>query len=155
MTDFDTAPGSGADNRTRHDRGSAEDAGFGTPWPRRPQGMTDETVQALGKLSEALETIEYARGQLYEFHRRSGTADRQLQEARDLLLQAGHAEVAAQLEDGIIGRDVIPGLWTFQIVDNYDAHYWSVVRDFEQQARSSLGAAKHIYEAEMKQREQS
>lgn len=125
-----------------------------TDLPRRPPGMSDETVSALGKLSEALETVEYARGQLYEFHRRSGTADALLQDARDALAAAGHADLAARLDAEIIGRDVLPGMWTFQIVDSYDEQYWTVLRTLEQQTRQSLGADKHIFEAEMKQAEQ-
>jgi len=41
----------------------------------RPDGMTDEVVAALGKLSEALESVEHARGLLYGFRRLSGSAD--------------------------------------------------------------------------------
>jgi len=47
----------------------------------RPDGVTDATVEALGRLSEALEAVEIARGRLYAFHRMSGTADRTLGEA--------------------------------------------------------------------------
>jgi len=125
-----------------------------TEYPKRPAGMSDATVAALGALSEALETVEYARGQLYEFHRRSGTADRQLQRARDQLRAAGHPELAEQLS-GLIGRDVVADMWTFQLVDAYDAQYWQPVRDIERAIRESLGADKHIFEAEMKTREQS
>ena len=32
---------------------------------RRPDGVDDVTVEALGKLSEALETVERVRGHLY------------------------------------------------------------------------------------------
>ena len=42
---------------------------------RRPEGVDDATVEALGKLSEALEVVEDARGHLYGFHRLTGTAD--------------------------------------------------------------------------------
>ncbi|HEX2904592.1 MAG TPA: hypothetical protein VHO01_14150 [Jatrophihabitans sp.] len=124
------------------------------PYPQRPEGMSDETVAALGKLSEALETVEYARGQLYEFHRRSGTADLMLQQARDELASAGHQELADRLDREIIGRDVVRDMWTFQIVDAYDQQYWSVLRGLERQIRQSLQADKHIFEAEMKTKEQ-
>lgn len=126
-----------------------------TDYPQRPDGMSDDTVAALGKLSEALETVEYARGQLYEFHRRSGTADAMLQEARDQLAAAGHPELAERLTREIIGRDVVRDMWTFQMVETYDAQYWSVLRALERGVRESLGADQHIYEAEMKTREQS
>ncbi|MCW2843460.1 MAG: hypothetical protein JWN22_1376, partial [Nocardioides sp.] len=46
-----------------------------SPDHRRPEGVDDATVDALGKVSEALEAIEVARGHLYAFHRLSGTAD--------------------------------------------------------------------------------
>jgi hypothetical protein len=124
------------------------------PLRTRPAGMSDATVAALGKLSEALETVEYARGQLYEFHRRSGTADRLLQEACAELIDAGHPELAAELNRDLVGRNVLPGLWTFQIVEGYEEQYWSVFRELEERARTALGAPKHLYEAEMKYREQ-
>ena len=64
---------------------------------RRPEGVDDATVEALGKLSEALEVVEDARGHLYGFHRLTGTADLALGEAVDLLREAGHAELADRL----------------------------------------------------------
>ena len=49
-----------------------------TPGPdathQRPEGVSDITIEALGKLSEALEVLEHARGYLYGFHRLTGTA---------------------------------------------------------------------------------
>jgi hypothetical protein len=121
----------------------------------RPPGMDDKTVEALGKLSEALEVIEFARGLLYEFHRRSGTGDLTLQEAVRLFREAGHDEIADELDEVLVGRDVISGRWTFQIVEDYDDNYWSVFRAMEQRVRQSIGdAPRHLYEAEMKVAEQ-
>ena len=51
----------------------------------RPSGTSDATVEAVGKLSEAFEVIEDARGQLFDFHRKIGMADLALGEAVDLL----------------------------------------------------------------------
>lgn len=121
----------------------------------RPHGMSDETVDALGSLSEALEVVENARGHLYEFHRMSGTADLTLQEAVAKLRAAGHAEIADQVDDVLVGRDVVPGRWTFQLVEGYDEQYWSVFRAVEQHVRDALaGGTPHLYEAEMKHNEQ-
>ena len=51
--------------------------------------MTDAAVEALGKLSRALETIEHARGHLYGFHRLTGKGDLALGEAVVLLRESG------------------------------------------------------------------
>ncbi|MEO7261216.1 MAG: hypothetical protein ABI047_08185 [Jatrophihabitantaceae bacterium] len=112
-------------------------------------------MAALGKLSEALEVVEEARGLLYTFHRRSGTADRILQEAVQALRNAREHATAQQVTDVLVGRDVIPGCWTFQIVEHYDAQYWQPFRAVEADVRQRFGGGRaHIYEAEMKHGEQ-
>ena len=122
----------------------------------RPDGVTDATVEALGKLSEALEAVEECRGHLYAFHRRSGTADLTLGEAVDLLRKAGHDELADRIDHELVGRNVIQGRWTFQIVEEYDDTYWSLFRELEREAREQLvGGRRHLYEAEMKERERT
>ena len=57
---------------------------------RRPEGLDDATVEAVGKVSEALECVERARGDLYSFHQLIGHADLMLGEACDMLRAAGH-----------------------------------------------------------------
>ena len=121
----------------------------------RPPGTSDATVAALGKLSEALEVVEHARGLLYGFHRLCGTADLTLQEAVGMLRDAGHAALAGDIAQTLIGRDIIPDCWSFQLVEAYDAGYWDVFRDVEEHARAELGVpVRHVFEAEMKEREQ-
>ncbi|MEV7429335.1 MULTISPECIES: hypothetical protein [unclassified Nocardioides] len=118
----------------------------------RPDGVTDATVEALGKLSEALEAVEAARGFLYNFHRMSGTADLTAGDAVELLQEAGHPELAEKVRTEIVGRNVIEGRWTFQIVEAYDDTYYSAFKDVEREAREALvGGRRHLYEAEMKE----
>lgn len=144
----DTAPG-----RVRQ-HGTARHPGRPVARPR-PPGASDATVAALGKLSEALEAAEQARGFLYGFHRLCGTADRTLRDAVAMLREAGHAALADDIEQALVGRDVLPGYWSFELVESYDAGYWGVFRDAEGHARAELGdAARHVFEAEMKKREQ-
>ena len=126
------------------------------PEHTRPDGVTDATVEALGKLSEALEAVEVCRGHLYAFHRRSGTADLTLGEAVDLLRKAGHEELADKIDTELVGRNVIQGRWTFQIVEEYDDTYWTTFRELEREAREQLvDGRRHLYEAEMKERERT
>ncbi len=122
----------------------------------RPPGVTDDEVTALGLLSEALETVEQARGHLYAFHQLSGRADRQLQDAVAALREAGRGNLAEEIARGLVGRNVLPGRWTYQVVEEYDNGYWSAFRAAERTAREEVAAGRqHVYEAEMKAREQS
>ncbi|WP_296603708.1 hypothetical protein [Nocardioides sp.] len=119
---------------------------------QRPEGVDDATVEALGKLSEALEAAEVARGHLYTFHRLSGTTDLTLGDAVQQLRDAGHAELADRIDRELVGRNVIPGHWTFQIVEAYDDGYYATFKELERAAREELvGGRRHLYEAEMKE----
>ncbi|MFF5772078.1 hypothetical protein ACFY8V_19115 [Streptomyces californicus] len=118
---------------------------------QRPDGVTDATVEALGALSKALETTERARGALYDFHQLTGSADLALDDAVRLLREAGHGEHAERVEREILGRNVIPGHWTFQIVEEYNATYYDAFREVEERIRQELADGRdHLHEAEMK-----
>ncbi|SDF93251.1 hypothetical protein [Klenkia brasiliensis] len=118
--------------------------------------LDDTTVEALGTLSEALETVEQARGFLYAFHQLSGKADVLLGEAVDGLRSAGATALAEDLERDLVGRNVVADRWTFQVVEDYDAGYWSTFRAFDARAREELsGGDRHVLEARMKQRERT
>ena len=122
------------------------------PEHTRPATADDATVAAVGKLSEALETVERARGRLYDFHQLTGSADLALGEAVDGLRDAGHADLADRIETELVGRNVIQGRWTFQVVEEYDDGYYALFRALEQTARDALlDGRRHIYEAEMKE----
>ncbi len=121
----------------------------------RPDGADDATVAALGKVSEALEVVEDARGHLYAFHRLSGHADLTLQEGVRALREAGQEGLADLVEDILVGRDVLDGRWTFELVEAYDAQYWSAFRAVEAFTRRHTGLEPHTYEAEMKVAEQT
>ncbi|MEU4358293.1 hypothetical protein [Streptomyces virginiae] len=131
---------------TRRDDGGPDHA------HQRPDGVSDLTVEALGSLSKALETVERARGHLYGFHQLTGTADLELDRTVRLLRAAGHDGWAERVEEDILGRNVIPGHWTFQIVEAYDRTYYEPFRSLERQAIGALAAGRqHLYEAEMKE----
>ncbi|HEY3545708.1 MAG TPA: hypothetical protein VGK17_06415 [Propionicimonas sp.] len=119
---------------------------------QRPCGVDDLTVAAVGKLSEALEKVEEARGHLYAFHRLCGSADLSLGEAVEELRAAGHLDEASVLERELVGRNIIEGRWSYQVVEEYDDAYWAVFRELEARVRDELMAGRrHIFEAEMKE----
>lgn len=117
--------------------------------------MDDLTIEALGKLSAALETTERARGHLYSFHQLTGTADFMLDEAVALLRQAGHHEHADRVQGELLGRDVLPGKWTFEVVEEYDDTYYECFREVERAARDALAdGRRHELEARLKRERQ-
>ncbi|MEU7990881.1 hypothetical protein AB0B56_39120 [Streptosporangium canum] len=121
-----------------------------------PPDIDDTTVEALGRLSEALETTERARGHLYSFHQLTGHADLQLDRVVELLRAAGHPDLADVVADELIGRDVLPDRWTFQIMEEYDDGYYRFFTGLEKRIRDQLaGGRRHLYEARMKRERQS
>ncbi|WP_298180599.1 hypothetical protein [Saccharomonospora sp.] len=108
------------------------------------------TVRAVGKLTEALEVVEEARGHLYAFHRLTGTADFTVEEAIGMLRDAGHHDLASRLDRELLGRNVLPGRWTYQVVEDYEDTYYSVFHRFAAQARALTPGQRHAYEAMLK-----
>lgn len=117
-----------------------------------PPGVDDATVDAVGRLTAALEVVEHARGMLYAFHRLTGRADNDLADALDALAAAGHGDLADEIRTDLHGRNVLQGRWTFQVIEDYDDGYWSTFRHWEQEARDRLLAGRrHVYEAQLKE----
>jgi len=113
---------------------------------------SDATVEAVGKVTEALEWVERARGHLYSFHQLMGHADLTLGEACAALRDAGHDDIADRIEAEVVGRNVLDGRWTFQVVEEFDDTYWDVVREHERRVRDELvGGRRHLHEARMKE----
>ena len=114
------------------------------------EGLDQATVKAVGKLSEAFETVEVARGLLYQFHRMSGTADLMLGDAVEMLRDAGHGELADRIDRELLGRNVLPGRWTFQVVEAYDDDYYRLFRELDEEGTKIAKAHRHLFEAGMK-----
>ena len=126
------------------------------PGHERPAGASDDTVKAVGTLSEALEFLERARGELYSFHQHMGRVDILVNDAADQLERAGHHEHARLLREDIVGRNVLEGRWTFQVVEEFGRTYDEPFRAAEARVRGDLMAGRrHVYEAELKVKERS
>ncbi len=119
----------------------------------RPEGATDAEVEAAGKMSEALETLERARGHLYSFHQLIGETDLALDAVLEGLRDAGRPELATSIETDLLGRNVLHGRWTFQVIEDFDEGYWGPFRGHEKAVRDALvDGRRHVFEAEMKER---
>ncbi|MCM3926388.1 hypothetical protein ND748_32540, partial [Frankia sp. AiPs1] len=118
--------------------------------------LDDATAEAVGRLSEALEWVERARGALYEFHQLSGRADLTLTKAITGLEDAGHARIAGFVRNELYGRNVLDGRWTFQIVEEYDGLYYRPFAEVDEEVRRRLtDGMRHVHEARMKARERA
>lgn len=116
------------------------------PDHRRPDGPDDRTVAAVGKRSEAVEWTERA-------HKLIGHADLLVEETADMLDEAGHRDPADRLRVEVIGRNVLDGRWTFQVVEELERQYYEPVRCAEDEVRAKLVAGRrHVLEAELKER---
>jgi hypothetical protein len=123
---------------------------------RRPAGADDRSVEAAGKVAEAMEWVERARGRVYDFHQMIGRADLFLDEASALLEAAGADDLAERIRTDIIGRNVLEGRWTYQVVEEFDSTYYRPVVAAEKKVRDELlDGKRHVYEAEMKERRRS
>ena len=117
----------------------------------RPDGVSDATVEAVGKASEALEYVERVRGHLYSVHQLMGRADFLFEDAAELLAEAGHPGLGEDVLTDVVGRNLLDGRWTFQIVEEFDDVYYDVVRATVRRLEDELlDGRRHVYEAEMK-----
>jgi hypothetical protein len=122
------------------------------PEHHRPEGVTDATVEALGKLSAALDHVEDARGHLYAFHRLMGSAESTLEEATAMVRDAGHDDIADSLDRRVLGRNPLPGMWSFQMVEAFDDGFYAEAKGIQQRAIDELmDGRRHVFEAEMKE----
>jgi len=81
-----------------------------------------------------------------------GHLDFQMGDAVELLRKAGHGDLAELLEKEVVGRNVLDGRWTFQIVEEFDATYYEVFRDgLRHLERELVGGWPHVFESEMKE----
>ena len=137
---------------TKHGRRwiGADDLGYARPVDDRER-PSDALVEAVGKASEALEYVERARGSLYTFHQRMGRADLLLGEAAAMLRDAGAQDDADQVEADVVGRNVLDGRWTFQVVEEFDdLYYRHVVDAVRTLERDHRGGRRHVFESRMK-----
>jgi hypothetical protein len=90
-------------------------------------------------------------GRLYAFHQLIGRADVLFEESAIRLTEAGHRDEAALLWRSLVGRDVLEGRWTFEIVERFDDDYYDVARSevaHLEQARG--GGRRHAHEEELR-----
>lgn len=123
------------------------------PEHARPDGVDDDLVATTGRFTEALEYLHRARGALYTFHQLLGHADSMLDDVVAGLRAAGHDELAGRVQTELLGRNVLAGRWTFQVVEEFDDGYYTCFGELERAVReATTGGRRHVFEAEMKQR---
>lgn len=119
-------------------------------------GMGDPRIEATGRLGEAFEYIERARGSLYDFHQLIGAGDRRLDEVLTLMREAGEHDLAEMIRRELLGRDVLTDRWTFQVVEEFDDGYYAAWARVTDRVRVELSnGERHAAEARMKRERQA
>lgn len=97
--------------------------------------------------------IERARGSLFDFHQLTGHAHQLMLQAAAQFRDAGQTEAAETIENEMVGLNVLPGRWTFQVVEEYDDGYYQVLKDaVRAMTDQHMEGRRHVLEAELKQR---
>ncbi len=69
------------------------------------------------------------------------------------LAQAGHRDEAASLWRTVVGRDVLGGRWTFEIVERFDDDYYDSARtEVTRLEQRLVGSRRHAHEQAMRTR---
>ena len=69
-----------------------------------------------------------------------------------MIRAAGHDDIADALDRDTLGRNPLPGMWSFQMVESYDDGYYADAKGIQQRAIEDLMAGRrHVFEAEMKE----
>jgi hypothetical protein len=119
-------------------------------------GMDEQAIEATGKLSEALEYIERARGHLFDLHQLIGHADLLLDEVLDSLEAQDRPDLQKLIRSQLYGRNVLGGKWTFELVEEFDDGFYAAWKDVEFEVRDELTDGKrHVLETRMKKDRQA
>jgi hypothetical protein len=118
--------------------------------------MDDQAVEATGKLSEALEYIERARGHLFDLHQLIGHADLLLDEVLAAVEKLNRPDLEKLIRNELYGRDVLAGKWTFELVEEFEDGFYAAWRSVESEVRAALtGGKRHVLETRMKKERQA
>lgn len=115
-------------------------------------GLTAEVREAMDAVEVACEWVERAFGSLLDAHHRTGRAQILLLEAADAMESLGRADHAARIRE-VAARDVLPGRWTYRMVDEYRSLLIEPVRAMEEDVRADMtGGLRHVHEIDLRRR---
>jgi hypothetical protein len=73
----------------------------------------------------------------------------------DGLRDNGHPALAERVRTELIGRNVLPGRWTFEVVEEFEDGYYQPFRELEEEVRNkTMDGRRHVFEAELKRSRQ-
>ena len=114
-------------------------------------GGSDGPVRAAHELEVALEWVERAWGHLVAFHHEIGHAQGMMLEAARRLEAMGEDALAERVRRDLAPRDVLPGRWTYRIVDEFREGFLAPARAVEEDDRGRLaGGRRHRFEASLR-----
>jgi hypothetical protein len=103
-------------------------------------------LETMATATEAMEYVERARGHLITLHHLLGRAEVLFEEVASELRAEGHAAEATRLEHEVIGRDVIEGRWSYELLEEFDRGYFEPVRNTHRDVVASTVGRPHARE---------
>jgi len=128
-----------------HDGGDDGEERGSAPAPRRE--LSEPEREALHELQLGLESIYRGYGALLDCHHHVGGGMDHLDDAEELLREAGREEFADALRDEHLPAGVIGDRWTYELVDEFRAGFLARITDFERDVREELAdGTTHVTE---------
>lgn len=114
--------------------------------------LSPEVREAMDAVEVAAEWVERAFGSMLDAHHQMGRAHLLLLEAADAMEAVGRADHAERIRQ-VAASDVMPGRWTYRMVDEFRAMLLEPVRAMEEGVRSDVtGGIRHVYEMDLRRR---
>lgn len=113
--------------------------------------LTEAEIEALHHLQLGKENVHKAHGHLIEFHHKIGRSMDHFDEAASLLAASGSEEAADDLR-AVMDLGVVPGRWSWWVVDQFEDHFLETVLGAEREVRATVGgesSRRHLAEREM------
>jgi len=119
--------------------------------------LSETEVEAVHQVELGLEWLHRAHGALVQFHHNTGHAMDHLDDAAELLAEAGHDDLADQLQNELLPKGVLPrdgdeGWWTYEVIEGFESQLYDDIRAFETETREQVSDGER-HPAEQRQQE--
>lgn len=111
--------------------------------------LSDTEQEALYHVQLGIEHAHRSYGDLLSFHHQIGRVMDQMDDAEQLLRDAGHETYADELRDEHLPAGVVGDDWTYELVEAFRTGFLAAMSEFEEEIREELADGReHVMERE-------